>query len=183
MLCEHGAGATCVGAVGTIVPVWRGFPSWRFRRHRGFAVGSAQDRSFALAQGQETRVVQPHVGRRPAPKRNQKVSRCAAVFAFDAHGLALELHQSNGGSRAPSKSPPEIPKGSCDRLLRSQSVARPWARTGRDSECATSVYPRSMWQSTRAARNPLQVTSRSRPVFRASGEARSPRHRKHSGPQ
>lgn len=27
----------------------------------------------------------------------KRVSRCAAVFAFDAQGLALELHQSNGG--------------------------------------------------------------------------------------
>jgi hypothetical protein len=48
------------------------------------------------------------------------VSRCAAAFAFTAHGLARELHQNNARNQKPSS----IPRGLIiSRLLRSQSVA------------------------------------------------------------
>src|SRR5438270_3179672 len=44
----------------------------------------------------------PHPGRslsKPSTEKRNKVSRCAAVFAFTAHGLARELHQNNAPKR------------------------------------------------------------------------------------
>ena len=176
MLREHPAGATCFGAVGTVVPVWRDFPSWRIRGYCGFEVRSDRDRSCPLAQGEER-----HVGRRRSTSRNQKVSRCAAGFAFTAHGLARELHQSNGGSPAAVRSPSGVPKGFL-RPIASEPVRRSAvARIGRDPGCASSVYPRSTWQAAGTTRRPPQLTSRSQPVFRGSGAARPRRRRKRSG--